>query len=134
MARVPAAWRRSRNGNVSWQTGQEILKNASRTGPRAAISRRVAAPPLRSFKRTSGTCDPASRSLGCFPAAILRVYDGGVTKILRLNLPCYHPLAVFLPRLGTHLHATFESGKELRSSQSSGSKLAGQQALLFRWY
>src|ERR1017187_6899514 len=55
------------------------------------------------------------------------------TKILCLNLPCYHPLAVFLPRLGTHLHATFESGNELRSSQSSESELAGQQALLFRW-
>jgi hypothetical protein len=33
-----------------------------------------------------------------------------------------------------HLHATFESGKELRSPQSSESELAGQQALLFRWY
>src|ERR1017187_72339 len=42
-----------------------------------------------------------------------------VTKILRLNLPCYHPLAASLSRFGAHLHATFESGKELRSPQSS---------------
>src|SRR5271157_638294 len=26
-----------------------------------------------------------------------------LTKFLQLNLPCYHPLAVFLPRLGTPL-------------------------------
>jgi hypothetical protein len=57
-----------------------------------------------------------------------------VTKILQLNSPCFQSLAVFLPRLGTPLHATFESGKELRSSQSSESKLPAQEALLFRWY
>src|ERR1017187_7519959 len=56
------------------------------------------------------------------------------SNFFHLNLPCIQSLAVFLPRLGTHLHATFESGKELRSSQSSESELAGQQALLFRWY
>jgi hypothetical protein len=43
------------------------------------------------------------------------------TKIFGLNLPCFHSLAVFLPLLGTPLHATFESGKELRSPQSSES-------------
>jgi hypothetical protein len=36
-----------------------------------------------------------------------------VTKSLELNLPCYHPLAVFRPPLGTRPHATFESGKEV---------------------
>jgi hypothetical protein len=55
------------------------------------------------------------------------------SKNFYLNLPCFHSLAVFLPRLGTRPHATFESGKKLRSAQSSESELAGQQALLFRW-
>jgi hypothetical protein len=36
-----------------------------------------------------------------------------LTKIFGLNLPCYHSLAVFLPRLGTHPRAIFESDKEL---------------------
>jgi hypothetical protein len=36
-----------------------------------------------------------------------------VTKILCLNLPCYHPLAVFLRPLGTRPHATFGSDKEV---------------------
>jgi hypothetical protein len=55
------------------------------------------------------------------------------SNFFQLNLPCYHSLAVFLPQPGTHPHATFESGKKLRSPQSSSSQLAGQQALLFRW-
>jgi hypothetical protein len=35
------------------------------------------------------------------------------SKIFRLNLACYQPLAISLPRLGAHPHATFESDKEL---------------------
>src|ERR1039458_4155365 len=34
-------------------------------------------------------------------------------KIFYLNLPCFHPFAVFRPPLVTPLHATFESGKEV---------------------
>jgi hypothetical protein len=64
----------------------------------------------------------------------LRKLKISLTKIFGLNLPCFHPLAVFLSRLGIPPHATFESGKELRSPQVSESQLAGQQALLFRWY
>src|SRR5271157_1083931 len=46
-----------------------------------------------------------------------------LTNFFQLNLPCYQRLAVLLPRLHTHLRATFESGKELRESQSSESNL-----------
>ena len=37
-----------------------------------------------------------------------------VTEIFQLNLPCFHSLAVFLLRLGTHPYAIFESGKKER--------------------
>ena len=57
------------------------------------------------------------------------------TKIFRLNLPCYQSLAAFVPRLGTHPYATFELDKKLALVASLlVLQLAGQQALLFRWY
>src|ERR1035441_385535 len=57
------------------------------------------------------------------------VHKKFVTQFALLSFTCsFSPPAWYCP------HATFELGKELRSSQSSESELAGQQALLFRWY
>jgi hypothetical protein len=58
-----------------------------------------------------------------------------VTKSSRLNLACFHLLAVFLRQLRTYPHATFELDKKPALVASSRVlQLAGQQALLFRWY
>src|ERR1700735_2542271 len=51
---------RSRNGNVSWQTGQEVLKKASSAGPCAAISARLISPSSRRARRNSGARAPTS--------------------------------------------------------------------------
>src|ERR1017187_5897251 len=58
----------------------------------------------------------------------------GVDKNLWPQFALFSSTCGFSPPVWFRLHATFESGKELRSPQSSESELAGQQALLFRWY
>src|ERR1035438_5132966 len=65
------------------------------------------------------------------PAAFLQTVKYSNSIFFKLYLSCYQPLATLTTRLGTPLHATFESGKELRSSQSSESTSpAGKRCFL----
>src|SRR5260370_41181526 len=61
--------RRSRKGNVNWQTGQEILKNAATTGPRSSRVLREYCLMSRALSENPGAMFPATMCViwSCFP-------------------------------------------------------------------
>ncbi len=63
-------WRRSRNGNVYWHTGQDTLKNASSAGPFARISPSECLAPRGPATETRAPASPAGSIRFWFQKAI----------------------------------------------------------------